>query len=234
MKTTFLGLTKKLESPEFLLDLGLMYDILQELSVLSTELQLRPITLPRAEHLMKRTIRIIESFKENPGEKAQQALIANKELKFKNIVLIPHAKIIPINKNQFIQSMVDRIKSRLSSDSNTENVQLLKDISALNPVNIKTDDIRYGESEVRRICRRFNVDELEAIAGLRDFTENMESVPEKLKPLLTTISTLPCSTAECERGFSLMNNIITDLRVSLLISNVSNLMFISANGPPVE
>lgn len=234
LTATFLGLKRKLESPEFLLDLGLMYDILQELSVLSTELQSRITTLPRAEHLIKRTLRIIESFKENPGEKTQIALIANEDMIFKNIILVRNTKIMPINKDQFIQSMVDRMKSRLCSDSNNENIELLKDISALDPNNIKTDDIRYGEAEVRRICRRFNVDELEAIAGLRDFTENIKSVPEKLKPLLTAISSLPCSTAECERGFSLMNNIITDLRASLLISNVSNLMFINANGPPVE
>jgi hypothetical protein len=31
-----------------------------------------------------------------------------------------------------------------------------------------------------------------------------------------------------------MNNIITHLRASLLISNVSSLMFIKSNGPPIE
>ena len=31
-----------------------------------------------------------------------------------------------------------------------------------------------------------------------------------------------------------MNNIITNLRASLLISNVSSLMFIKSNGPPIE
>jgi hypothetical protein len=31
-----------------------------------------------------------------------------------------------------------------------------------------------------------------------------------------------------------MNNIITNLRVSLLISNVSSLRFIKSNGPPID
>jgi hypothetical protein len=48
------------------------------------------------------------------------------------------------------------------------------------------------------------------------------------------MSTLPCATTEWERGFSLMNNIITDLRSSLLISIVSSLMFINSSGPPVH
>jgi hypothetical protein len=139
---------------------------------------------------------------------------------------------MPIYSHQFLQSLVDRITARHCSDSNINNVQLHKDISALDPSNIKSNDFHYGELEVRIICRRCNVDEIQAIQGLRDFTENSESVPESLKSLLTTVSTLPCSTAECERGFSLINN--TELRASLLFSNVSNLMFIKANGPPID
>jgi len=60
-------LKKRLESPEFISDLGIMYDLLQELSMLSNELQLRTITLSKAEQSIKRTIRIIESFKQEPG-----------------------------------------------------------------------------------------------------------------------------------------------------------------------
>lgn len=234
LKCTFLGLKKKLESPEFLLDLAIMYDTLEELAMLSKQLQCQTITLPWAEHLVKRTIRVIESFKESPGEKTQLALIAKDESLFKNVTLVPNKKIIPINRNQFLQSLADRMTSRLCSDSNSDNGQLLNDISVLHPKNIKPNDVRYGESEVRRLCRRFNVDELQAIQGLRNFTEDSKSIPDDLKPLLRTLSTLPCSTAECERGFSIMNNIITDLRASILISNVSNLMFINANGPPID
>ena len=123
------------------------------------------------------------------------------------------------------------MKSWLCSDSNNGYIELLNYISPLDPNNIKTDDIRCGEAELRGICRWFNVDELEAIARLRDFKENIKSVPKKLKPLLTEISSLSYSTAECERGFSIINYIITDLRRGfLLISNLSNLMFINVNG----
>ncbi|MCP6484570.1 hypothetical protein NL492_27585, partial [Klebsiella pneumoniae] len=48
------------------------------------------------------------------------------------------------------------------------------------------------------------------------------------------MKTLPCSTAECERGFSLMNIICTDLHSKLTIPNISNLMFININGPPLS
>lgn len=45
---------------------------------------------------------------------------------------------------------------------------------------------------------------------------------------------LPTTTSDCERGFSDMNLTITDLRTRLAIENVSDLMFISINGPSVE
>lgn len=233
----FIGLKKRLESPEFILDLGIMYDVLQELSMLSNELQSRTITLPKAEQSIKRTIRIIESFKQEPGEYTQIALNAKSKLLFNEIELVPNKKIVAINQNQFIQSIVDRMTTRLCSRSEDENYQLLSDISALDLNNIKagsSGSIRYGELELRRICRRFDVDEIQAVQGLRAFIENNELLPDNFKPILNTIASLPCSTAECERGFSLMNNIITNLRASLLISNVSSLMFIKSNGPPIE
>lgn len=232
--STYQGLKKRFESPGFVLDLGLMYDVLQELSLLSSELQSRSTTLPRAEHLIKRTIRIIESFKTSPGEKRLIASEAVQNLNFKNIYLVPNLKVIPIDRNQFLQSIIDRMKSRLCTESDNANEQLLKDISALHAKNINSENVRYGELEMKRICKRFDLDEFICIQGLRDFADDVQIVPEKFKTYSTTISTLPCSTAECERGFSLMNNIITVLRTSLLVSNVSNLMFISANGPPVE
>lgn len=39
--SVFIGLKKRLESPEFILDLGLMFEVLQELAMLSNELQSR-------------------------------------------------------------------------------------------------------------------------------------------------------------------------------------------------
>ncbi|XP_025411912.1 uncharacterized protein LOC112684554 [Sipha flava] len=50
---------------------------------------------------------------------------------------------------------------------------------------------------------------------------------------IKSVTILPTSTADCERGFSDMNMTITDLRTSLNIENVSDLIFISTNGPSV-
>jgi len=226
LDSTYQGLLRRLESPEFILDLGLMYDTLQEMSMLSLELQSRATTLQKAEHIIKRTIRVIE--------KSLLALEAAENLVFRSVTLVPNAKIIPIDRKKFLLSIIENLKLRLCTESNEDNEQLIKDISALEPNNFDAENVRYGEVEMRRICRRFNLDEMKCINGLRDFVDDKNNVPETLQPFFRAISTLPCSTAECERGFSLMNDIITNLRTSLLISNVSNLMFINSNGPPIE
>ncbi|XP_050064565.1 E3 SUMO-protein ligase KIAA1586-like [Aphis gossypii] len=67
-----------------------------------------------------------------------------------------------------------------------------------------------------------------------DNDNNDITLIEELNDINILIKTFPCSTAECERGFSVMNNICTDLRSRLLINNISNSMFININGPPLQ
>jgi len=50
---------------------------------------------------------------------------------------------------------------------------------------------------------------------------------------MNCINTIPCSTAERERGFSAMDLIVTEIRSSLLVSNVSSLLFVELHGPPL-
>ena len=96
-------------------------------------------------------------------------------------------------------------------------------------------EIRFGEKEVRRLCQRFNLDAREAVEGMRDFvTDKPAQIPDGLKKLHACLKTLPCSTAECERGFSLMNIISTDLRSALLVKNLSSLMLVNLDGPPLR
>jgi len=70
---------------------------------------------------------------------------------------------------------------------------------------------------------------------MRKFVDyNTIVINEELKELDVLIKTLPVSTAECERGFRLMNLICSDLRSKLTIQNISKLMFINVNGPPLS
>lgn len=58
--------------------------------------------------------------------------------------------------------------------------------------------------------------------------------PIHLLGLRNAVETIPVSNAECERGFSRMKLIITDLRTTLLVRNTSSLLFIAVNGPPED
>src|SRR5215469_7994843 len=60
------GLQRKITSTEFLLDLGLMCDALQELSELSLDLQERNIDIYRADQKIKAVIQIFEEIIPGP------------------------------------------------------------------------------------------------------------------------------------------------------------------------
>ncbi|KAK0142792.1 E3 SUMO-protein ligase KIAA1586 [Merluccius polli] len=217
------GLLDRVQSPEFICDLGLMYDTLHELSLLSQELQSRSITLLRAEHLLKRSIRVIQSFKESPGEKDSEALEAKK-----TGVSVYNTE--NNGKAEFLQSLVNNLEKRLSFED-----EIIKDLSILDQSKWPSKpSIRHGEEQIKRLCKRFNLCTDQALNGMRDLLEQPTSEPKDLKPLMNCMKTFPVSTAECERNFSLMNNISSDKRAVLLISNISNLMMININGPPTS
>jgi len=232
----FRGLLNKLSSQEFLQDLGLMFDTLHELSQLSLELQRSGITLPQADRAIKRTVRVLHSFKDEPGEKMSETTKAVAEESFQNIRLHSNPKSRSINQKQFIQSLVNNMESRLVNATcavggNTDKV--LQDLRVLEKETWPEEiSIRYGEAEIRRLSTMLQVNVEEAIRGMRALVDG-ESDPESLKPLRRAVDTIPCSSAQCERDFSLMNLICSETRSTLLVSNIANLMIINANGPPL-
>ena len=60
-------------------------------------------------------------------------------------------------------------------------------------------------------------------------------MPESaIKKLMTAAATYSGTSAECERGFSTMNDIAWDKRNALHVQTVSDLMFLALNGPLLE
>ena len=51
-------------------------------------------------------------------------------------------------------------------------------------------------------------------------------------PLINCVKAISISTAECERGFSQLNLIMTDVRNSLSVETLSSLLYIRIVGPP--
>ncbi|KAL1481341.1 hypothetical protein MTO96_034543 [Rhipicephalus appendiculatus] len=154
-----------------------------------------------------------------------------------------------INPTQFYQSLADNTRARVlttqssrvsSSGTVQQNVasykQLIDDIKVLNPSSWPDDlNVLYGEDEVRRLAKRLRVHENNAVQGLREYIENGgKNVPCLLEPVVTATKCIPVSTADCERGFSAMNNIMTPSRSSLSVERLSKLLFIKTNGPPLQ
>ena len=85
---------------------------------------------------------------------------------------------------------------------------------------------------MRALYRVLRVNEHEAHLGFTEYkATGGRSIPNNLKKLLMAVDTLSASNADCGRGFSTMNNIITDHRNKLMTKNAANLLFISTVGP---
>jgi len=67
---------KRLTAVAFVQNIGLMMDALTELGDLSRDLQNRDMTLPRAQRLIDRQTRVLESMADNPGPYATEATLA--------------------------------------------------------------------------------------------------------------------------------------------------------------
>lgn len=87
---------------------------------------------------------------------------------------------------------------------------------------------------MKSLCVRFHLKFTDYLESFRDFIDNRDITPAPITKLQSILNTLPVSSADCERGFSTINAICTDLRNSLTVIHISNLMFISLVGPPVS
>jgi len=200
--------------------------------------------------VITRQIKVFEAMVDSPGthlEIVNEAILSNA---FKGVTLHPGCKSdVGINTKQLFRSFAD-MKNRLlacnasnmsstGSEVGKPTIQyhrLLESLQVLYPINWPVArDIRYGEKEVVELADRFRIDSRSTVRAFRAFVEaDGKIIPEDLKALLSAVGTIPVSTAECERGFSVMNLIITPARNSLSTPNVSALLFVKLVGPPLS
>jgi hypothetical protein len=83
-RCNFEGVLKKITSVEFVLDLGLMCDALQELSELSLDLQHCDIDLYKADKKIKTLVKVLKERRENSGPYYDKSLAATKCLTFQD------------------------------------------------------------------------------------------------------------------------------------------------------
>ncbi|KAL3056623.1 hypothetical protein OYC64_019161 [Pagothenia borchgrevinki] len=226
-----------------------MCDTLNELALLSECLQKRTTSVAYADKLIHRSIRFINGLGERPGTKVLAAENAISEGRLGTVVLTDNSKIVTINRQQFLRSLSNNLSHRMfttassrgaasQAQSDSDYVHLLAQLKVLERDNwppAQTMPPGYGEVQVSELCQRFRLPTVSVINAFRDFVESTvdDATPAKLRPLMYCTRFIPYSTAECERGFSQMNLIITPTRNRLLIERVSTLMFIKLHGPPL-
>jgi len=246
-RSKYLGLNNMLTSKDFVFHLGMLYDVLNELSDLSLQLQKRDLGLAKAHTMIDRTVRILDSMIEIHGPKLTEVNLANEEMVFKGVQLHIHKSVQKINSRQFFRSISNNLKSRLftTQSSHVSNAssnlfketydQLLADLNVFDS-NTWPDNfnIQYGDDSIRRLSQKFKVDEISAVRGFREFKDTRDENIEDLKNLTSAIKTIAISSSECERAFSSMNEIVSPKRNTLSSEHISSLIFINAVGPPVE
>jgi len=158
---------------------------------------------------------------------------------------------VEINNGQFFTSLATNMKNRMMTTRSSGRtcaqdivqyekvyLDLLNGINFINPDTWPEDietNVLYGETEVSFLCRRFTLPTRQTIQEFREFKDNGgKYVSNSLFPLKKAVSTLVVSTAECERGFSQMNVIMSPIRTSLAISRLFKLLFIKCAGLPLN
>ncbi|KAJ4930288.1 hypothetical protein JOQ06_019293 [Pogonophryne albipinna] len=186
-RAKYKGLDDVLTSATFVSNLGLMYDALTELSDLSRQLQKREMTLPTADRLLTREIRVFESMVTMPGPHMTTVHTALAEKSFKGVALRENGRLVQIHAGQFFRSMVENLRHRMTSTTSSHvstreiplhgrearDNQLIQDMKVIHPGSWPEEelDVQYGDVEVLRLCEVLKVDRRETVQGFREYKE---------------------------------------------------------------
>ena len=152
-----------------------------------------------------------------------------------------------INSAQFIRALADNMKERLFTTASSraqpsvhatgrENYKTLAgQIDVLDPQKIDHENLRFGEDEVKSLCGTLRLNKQQTHLAYIEFkASGGKSIPDQLNKLMVAVDTLSPNNADCERGFSAMNSIITDSRNPISTNNAEKQLIVSTVGPPYE
>lgn len=251
-QTEWQGLKERLESTNFITNLALTIDILQQLTYLSEALQESNASIALGDRLVKKTIRVLQAMKDDKGEY---------ELKVADIIKSDTYRYIPFNhedgkikllpKLQLYQNVIDQMKMLLISSANSNVIsfnehettktsdELLNCFRLLESETWPNDTFTpwlEGEEKLMILNQQIKFDI--PVKDFRDYIDNVDlkwkAIPKTVIRAKKIVKIVAVGTAEVERGFDVMNSIIMKERNSLLVHNTSNLMCIKILGKPID
>lgn len=248
-RASFKGLANTLSSKQFVVGLSILTDALDEVSNLSLALQRDAIQLDIAYKIMERTIRALKQQKEGSLGDCYKELAESGFEVLKGVELHDELRAPMLNKKEFLQALIDNLSSRLEctvasnrrsagpDDSKEMLLDLVEELKVLDPDTWPpelTSPWDEGEVKMASLCPKLGMPFTREIkSAFRDFIDDPSAGNPLMSRVKSAISTLPVSSADCERGFSTMNIVCTKSRNKLLVPNISSLMFISLVGPPI-
>lgn len=198
-RAKFAGMTRKLENPIFLSNLGLMYGALEELSDLSLALQKADVTLSAANKLIPRQVQIFSARKECDSEFYSEACQAVRTGAFRGIQLAASVgKERAICKSQFYQALADSMSARLMPDSEKSFCRAAEilDSASLLP----EQPPEHGESDLRMLCTKFGLPFSDCKTAYREFKASQgKTVHAALREVLNCVNTIYQSTLQLVR-----------------------------------
>lgn len=227
------GMAKKMQSWLFVVELGLMRDLLEVLKSLSLFLQSRSATIMQAKSRLDSVCLTLKAMKT-----ADSITLSDVKKQIEETGKLHDMLVLPASQKdieqftqvraQFIQALVDNLTSRFPDR------QLLEAGAILNPQSWPEDELEralYGDKEVLHMSNLCQVDQRQVLEEFRRYKSDARDIGKGLSKLMERVQLLPISSADCERGFSCMNINDTPVRNRLSIESLSSLIFLKVNGP---
>ena len=109
-----------------------------------------------------------------------------------------------LHKDQFYHPLADSVATGLLPQNEKA---LCQAVEVLDVAAVATDiPPEFGEAQLKLLCSAFDLSFSEAKNAYREYKESAGKViPSELKEVMNLIDTIPVSTAECQEGFSRMN-----------------------------
>ncbi len=248
---TALGLATLVSKYEFVAGVFFMAEILPIFSRLSKIFQLENLDFSSIKPAVRRAKESISTLKhisernladwqKELREREQSATLSGccSNSTFMNTFVLP-----------FIQAVMDNVTTRFPDTD----IEILSAVEVFKPTEIPTnptDCYSYGRDHILVLANHYGCDTTKTLS---EWKEVVFSLKQKAKtrdvllhllglnilyPNLTKISAclliIPLHSADCERGFSTLGRVKTNLRSRLTNKSLNSLLMISLNGPDIK